>query len=103
MCSGKRCASCLQPRLLPDAEAGVAAYMAVSTQWRVGFGGRVGMDYTAVLAALKLHLPQWRRDSRAFDGLRLADVLADVQIVESAVLGADSERHADEEARRAIQ
>lgn len=102
-CGGKRCADCLQPRILPDAEAGVAAYMAVSTQWRAGFGGRTGLDYNAVLCALKLHLRAWRRDSRAFDGLTLADVLADVQIVESAMLAVDAERHAEDETRRAMQ
>lgn len=93
----------MQPRILPDAEAGVAAYLAVSTQWRAGLGGRVGLDYTAVLGALKLHLPRWRRESRAFDGLKLADVLADVQIVESALLHIDNERQQEDEARRAMK
>ena len=93
----------MQPRLLPEAEPGVAAYMAVATQWRVGFAGRSGMDYTAVIATLKLHLPKWRRQSTVWKGLTLADILGDVQIVENAMLAADTERRAQEDAQRAIE
>lgn len=94
-CGKSRCDKCMQPRLLPDAEPAVAAYMAVSTQWRTD-GYRTGLDYTACIASLKLHLPRWRRASRAWAGRTLADVMADLQIIESAILTADGERRDEE-------
>lgn len=93
----------MQPRILPESEPGIAAYMAVATQWRVGFTDRSGLDYTAVIATLKLHLPKWRRQSTAWKGLTLADILGDVQIVENAMLAADSERREQDEMQRAVQ
>lgn len=98
-CGGVRCASCPQPRLLPDCQAGVAAYMTVSTQWRAGFGGRYGLDYTACIATLELHWKRWRK-SAAFAGRSLGDVLEDVQIIERAMLDADAEKRDEEEAAR---
>lgn len=48
------------------------------TQWRVGMGGATGLDYTAVIAALKtLRLSRDRFDS----------VFKDVRVMEMAALG----------------
>lgn len=75
--------------------------MTVATQWRQGFGGRTGLDYVACISTLRLHLPRWRRESRgAFEGLRIADLMQDVQTIESAMLTADAERREHEEAER---
>ena len=53
-----------------------------ATQWRGGgLGGRMGLDYTAVMAALQAHFPKtWKR---LFRGMRL---------IERALLVVDGER-----------
>lgn len=84
---------CPEPYLLPDAQPGVVAYLTTSTQWRfAGMGGRAGMDYGAVVATLRAMLPAWRRDDPAtWGGLTVDNLLADVQVIEAAILGADAE------------
>jgi len=80
---------------------GVAAFLAVLTQWRHGFAGRTGLDYSACITVLAMHLPRWRRESPgAFKGLRVPDLMEDLQIIERALLTADEERREEEEAKR---
>lgn len=51
------------------------------TQWRAGMGGRTGLDYGAVQAALQAHVPRtWKR------------VFAGIRVIERAMLGADAWR-----------
>ena len=96
-----RCDVCPMPRVLPAAQTGIAAFIAVGTQWRHGFGGRTGLDNTACLKTLALYLPRWRRESpAAFNGLQLPDLMEDVQIIEHALLAADGERREQEEQER---
>ena len=56
----------------------VMLFMRVQTQWRTGFGGPTGLDYTAVFQTM--------------DRLRVADpegeVFAGLQVMESAALRA---------------
>lgn len=95
-----RCKECPAPLLLPECQAGVAAYTAVSTQWRIGgIGARTGLDYAAVIRTLELYLPRWQREESAYPGARavwrdaeLGELLEDIAIIESAALCADHER-----------
>ena len=82
--------------MLPDAAAGVVAYSACATQWRYGgMGSRTGMDYPACLALLDRYLPQWQDGGgSAFVDVTVTDLMADVQVIESAMLVADGERAA---------
>ena len=84
--------------LLLESQPGIAAYIKCSTQWRVGFGGRTGLDYPACIQTLKLYRRQLRKSVPA-DPLvttALADIINDVQVIESAMLQADSERRESE-------
>lgn len=67
------------PRLRPENEAAWAAFMWVQTQWRVGFGGPVGLDYTACKVVLKAV------------GVRFKTVIEDLQVIEHACLAAWAE------------
>lgn len=86
--------------MLPECQAGVAAYTAVSTQWRIGgIGVRTGLDYAAVVRALELYLPRWQREESAQPSARavwrdaeLGGLLEDIAIIETAALVADHER-----------
>lgn len=91
---GNPCADCPRPRVLPECEPLVAAYIVCQTQWRVGMGGRVGLDYTACRVAMEaqraaLALPP---EAEAFEAL---------QLIEAAMLQADAERHARDREQRA--
>lgn len=58
---------------------------AVQTQWRVGFGGREGLDYGAVEIVMKRRrIPEDQRDR----------LFADLQVIEMAALAAWSEKRA---------
>jgi hypothetical protein len=51
----------------------INALIAMGTQWRVGFGGAYGLDYTALPTTLELlgvERSQWRA---IFDGLRICE------------------------------
>lgn len=72
----------------------MAAYLAVQTQWRHGgMGSRTGLDYGACIDRLALALPRWQGDGAgAFAGLTVDDLMGDVQIIETGLLEADSEK-----------
>lgn len=96
--------ACPEPKLLPDAQPGVAAYLLVHTQWNVGgLGQRVGMRYEGCIAMLERRLPSWQaEDPKVFGALTVDDLLADVQIIETAMLGADAERSEAERKQREL-
>lgn len=96
VCGGTRCAECPAPHLLPESQPGVAAYMKCATQWRVGFGGRVGLDYTACMDVLRRNFPRWSQAAE-FDGITVDDLFDDLQVIEHAMLGADCEKREREE------
>lgn len=85
---------CPEPRLLPEAQLGVAAFLKVHTQWNVGgLGQRTGLRYESVIATLERALPVWQADDpAAWADRTVADLLDDVQIIETAMLSADDER-----------
>lgn len=97
-----RCDECPAPLVLPDAQPGIAAYIKCGTQWRNTFGGRTGLDYPACIQTLKLARREWRKDTPhdPLVTLPLAALIDDLQIIESAMLTADSERRASEEQER---
>lgn len=62
-----------------------ALFGAVQTQWRVGFGGREGLDYRAVEIVMQRRgIPEDQRDR----------LFADLQVIEMAALAAWSEKRA---------
>lgn len=88
-----RCKTCPAPQLLPDNEPIVRAYYACNTQWRMGMGGRTGLDYTACQIATdaqrdRLQLPAW------------PELLPGLQTIEHATLGAEYELRERENERR---
>jgi hypothetical protein len=68
--------------------------MACHTQWSVGgLGQRTGLRYEGCIALLERYLPRWCGECPdVMDGVEMTDLLADLQIVESAILGHDAER-----------
>ena len=67
-----------------DAQPALGLFFQLQTQWRIGFAGRTGLDYTAVLAVLALHCPH-RAKQRA--------LLAEIAALEAGVLRADATLH----------
>lgn len=67
------------PALRPECEAAWAAFMRVQTQWRMGFAGPVGLDYTACEVKLKAL------------GIRFKSVAMDLEVIELAALAAWAE------------
>lgn len=61
-------------------------------------GGRTGLDYDAVLPVLSAHLSRWQEDERKagapglWCSLTVTDLLADVQVIEGAILAVESEQ-----------
>jgi hypothetical protein len=93
--------------VLPECQPGIAAYLTCGTQWRTGgLGFRTGLDYAACIRTLDLYLPRWQRDESAigqpglFAALGVDDLMEDVMIIESALLVADHERRARDDAQR---
>jgi hypothetical protein len=68
----------------PENAAAFEAFAALQTQWRVGMGGPIGLDYAAVPVVLELQgvAPSERR--RVFDDLR---------VMEAEALKVFSEKH----------
>ncbi len=52
-------------------------YIEISTQWRVGMQGATGLDYAAVIAAIKLHVKKRKKRKR---------LLADMQLIERGII-----------------
>ncbi len=51
-------------------------FMEMGTQWRAGFGGRIGLDYTAVITTLRLHAVARKRAVEIMDDLRVMEFAA---------------------------
>lgn len=73
---------CPAPPLLAENEPVVRGYYACNTQWRVGMGGRTGLDYAACQIATdamrdRLQLPAW------------PELLPGLQTIEHAMLAAE--------------
>ncbi|MBD1554713.1 DUF1799 domain-containing protein [Pseudomonas sp. C2L11] len=60
----------------PDAWPAFCAFEAMSTQWRVGMGGAVGLDYNALPVVLELAGIRKRDRSAVFDDLRVMEAEA---------------------------
>lgn len=100
-CGGKRCPECPAPTLLPESQPGYAAYLACSTQWRVGHSGRTGLDYTACYSLLDRRLPTWKETAGdAFAEATVDSLMTDIQIVEFSTLRADAHRREQDKAQR---
>lgn len=89
------CAECPRPRLLPDAEFGVEAYLSCRTQWNLSpSGAAIGLRYEACL-------PMIRHQRRAWLDAGVADVptqhqlVTYLQVIERAVLEALSEQRSE--------
>lgn len=76
--------------LWPESVKWWGHWSAVRTQWRVGMGGVVGLDYTGVRACL---------DERGVRRRERRDLFAAIQACELAVLEAHEERRAQERER----
>lgn len=72
----------------------MVAFSVCSTQWSVGgLGHRTGLRYADCIALLERYLPRWQaEDPRAWGPITVSDLLEHLQVIESAVLGADAER-----------
>lgn len=81
------CADCPQPRLLPDALPGAAAYSLCRTQWQHGPNGQLaGLRYADCMALLQL-----RHAEIGIAADELQQVIGDLQVIERAVMDARSE------------
>jgi hypothetical protein len=60
----------------PDNLPAVNAFVALSTQWRVGMSGPVGLDYGAIHAVLVLTKVERARWSEVFEDLRVMEEAA---------------------------
>jgi hypothetical protein len=54
----------------PDNMNGINAFIAMSTQWRTGYGGAYGLDYSALPAVMDLIGISASERAEAFDDLR---------------------------------
>lgn len=71
------------PRLRPECAEAWTAFMRVQTQWRMGFSGPVGLDYTAVAIKLKAV------------GMSFKQHVDDLEVIELAALQAWAESRDD--------
>ncbi|MDR3389922.1 MAG: DUF1799 domain-containing protein [Rudaea sp.] len=94
VCGKTRCAECPAPLLLPESQVGIAAYIKCGTQWRTGFSGRTGLDYPACIQTLKIYRRELRKElpDDPLVTTPLADLMNDMQVIESAMLQADHEK-----------
>lgn len=95
-CGDRVCEACPRPRLLPDAIWAAALYRAVQTQWAVApYMGYTGLRYEACLPMLEHKRAEWLaagEDDVPDPGV----LMADLQVIEAAVLAAQAERRAPE-------
>lgn len=59
--------------LWPDNVRAVNVFVAMSTQWQVGPGGPIGLNYAALPAVLRLVGVPRSEQSDVFDGLRVLE------------------------------
>lgn len=60
----------------PDNMPTVSVFIAMSTQWRVGMNGPIGLDYTALSHVMRMtgvRRPEW---PYVFDGVRIMESAA---------------------------
>lgn len=58
--------------IYPDNEKTVGVFRKVVTQWRMGFGGAVGLDYNPVFTIMQRSVPEEEWDT-VFDGIRIME------------------------------
>jgi hypothetical protein len=63
--------------VFPDLWESFSVFETISSQWRVGMGGPIGLDYNVIPLALK---------SLGIKQKRIIEILPDVRIMESAAL-----------------
>jgi len=87
----------------------VAAYLACSTQWSyAAMGGRTGLRYEGCIPIIAAHLAEWQRREREHGApgpwcdLTVQALMEDVQIIEAAILAAESERREQERQREEL-
>lgn len=62
--------------VFPDNWLAVSVFTDLSTQWRVGFAGPVGIDYTAIEPVLRLRGVKRQEWRRLFDDLQVMETEA---------------------------
>lgn len=60
----------------PDMVSTVNVFVAMGTQWRVGFSGPIGLDYSALPAVLRMVDVPRKEWTDVFDGLRAMESAA---------------------------
>lgn len=60
----------------PDNIVTVNAFIAMSTQWRVGMSGATGLDYAALPTVLRLHGIRRAEQADVFEGIRIMESAA---------------------------
>lgn len=48
-------------------------YVSISTQWRIGMQGATGLDYTAVIAVIKLNITKRKHQQRMLENMQLIE------------------------------
>ncbi len=66
--------------VFPDCVPSVNVFTGMSTQWRVGTGGPIGLDYTALPVVMRLARIHPSDRSRVFDDIRVMEDAALEQI-----------------------
>lgn len=93
--SDSPCEGCPAPQLLAECLPAVRAYLVCATQWRVGMGGRTGLDYQACRIPLEAHRARLQLPDDA-------ELWEDLQVIEHAFLDADAEQRERERAQRSV-
>lgn len=101
-CDATKGEVCPRPAVLPECLPAMLAYDACETQWRVGPGGVVGLDYTACIATLTLYLPRWEKEQPTAD-LTVPELLDDLRTIEQGLLTGMAEKAEKERLQRESQ
>ena len=59
--------------LWPDTEPAVSLFIELRTQWRMGFSGPIGLDYSAVESVMRIHRVPAAKRSGLLDDLRVME------------------------------
>jgi len=90
-CDASKGEICPRPIVLPENVPALRAYDLCGTQWRVAFGGAVGLDYPACIATLERYVPRWEKEQPTAEPLDVLDLLDDLRTIEQALLTAWAE------------
>lgn len=60
----------------PDNLLTVDVFSAMSTQWRTGYSGATGLDYSVLPVIFKIHRIAQRHWAQIFDGLKIMESAA---------------------------